>query len=292
LNAAGRLDDMSLGIECLLCDDSARAREMARTLDQLNDERRSIEQDMQAQALTALTKLNDKLNGDMPRGLVLYDESWHQGVIGILASRIKDRFNRPVIVFAPGQAGELKGSARSISGLHIRDALALIDAKHPELIIKFGGHAMAAGLTISSHMLDDFMRIFDEVVSSQITEAELQHYLLSDGELMLEDFSLEVASMLRDAGPWGQAFPEPLFDDIFRVLEQRIVGDKHLKLKLGKGDKVLEAIAFFVDTSEWPNHRCQTIRAAFRLEVNEYKGRRNVQLLIEYLEPVMSEVVT
>lgn len=285
LNAAGRIDDMSLGIECLLSDDSIRVREIARTLDQLNDERKSIEHDMQAQALAALNKLNNNLKGELPRGLCLFDESWHQGVIGILASRIKDRFNRPAIIFAPGQAGELKGSARSISGLHIRDALALIDTQHPGLIIKFGGHAMAAGLTIARHILDDFVNIFDEVVSMQVTDAQLQHCLLSDGELAPEDFSLEVAALFRDAGPWGQTFPEPLFDGTFQIIEQRIVGDKHLKLRLGKGDKVLDAIAFFVDTKEWPNHRCQSARAAYRLDVNEYKGRRTVQLIVEYLEP-------
>ncbi len=284
LNAAGRLDDMALGIECLLTDDSMRAREIARILDQLNDERKSIEHDMQAQALDALNKLQPDLKGDLPRGLCLFDESWHQGVIGILASRIKDRFNRPVIVFAPGQEGELKGSGRSISGLHIRDVLALIDAQHPELIMKFGGHAMAAGLTIKQKVLDKFIKVFNEVVSAQITEAQLQHSLLSDGELGAEDYSLEVAAMLRDAGPWGQAFPEPLFDDTFRILEQRIVGEKHLKLKLGKNGKVLDGMAFFIDNKEWPNHRCQSVRAAYRLDVNEYKGRRNIQLIIEYME--------
>lgn len=286
LNAAGRLDDMSLGIECLLCDDGARAREIARTLDQLNQERRGIEQDMQAQALQALDQLTTNLKGDLPRGLCLFDESWHQGVIGILASRIKDRFNRPVIVFAPGQEGELKGSARSITGLHIRDALALIDAQYPGLVVKFGGHAMAAGLTIASSVLNNFVKIFDEVVSKQISEDSLQHQLLSDGELEDEDLSLEVASLLRDAGPWGQAFPEPLFDDTFSLLEQRIVGDKHLKLRLGKGDKIIDAIAFFVDLAKWPNHRCQKVKAAYRLDINEYKGRRNVQLIVEYLEAV------
>lgn len=284
LNAAGRLDDMSLGIECLLCDDSTRVRAIARTLDQLNEERKSIEHDMQAQALVALNKLNDSLQGELPKGLCLFDESWHQGVIGILASRIKDRFHRPVIVFAPGQEGELKGSARSIAGLHIRDAIALIDTHHPKLIQKFGGHAMAAGLTIPRDSLDRFIQAFDDVVSRQVTDAQLQHNLMSDGELMTEEFNLEVASMLRDSGPWGQAFPEPLFDDSFRILEQRIVGDKHLKLRLSKGEKVIDAMAFFVDTKEWPNHRCQTIRAAYRLDVNEYKGRRSIQLIIEYME--------
>lgn len=286
LNASGRLDDMSLGIECLLCDDSIKAREMARVLDQLNDERKSIEHDMQAQALDALSKLTATLQGDLPRGLCLFDESWHQGVIGILASRIKDRFNRPAIVFAPGQEGEVKGSARSISGLHVRDVLALIDAQHPGLIMKFGGHAMAAGLTLKRENLQAFFKTFDAAVSERVTEAQLQHSLLSDGELSHDDFSLDLASMLRDAGPWGQAFPEPVFDGVFRLLDQRIVGDKHLKLTLGMGEKTMDAIAFFVDAKVWPNHRCQQVRAAYRLDVNEYKGRRSVQLIVDYLEPL------
>ncbi len=284
LNAAGRLDDMSLGIECLLSDDSIKAREIAAKLDQMNVERRSIEQDMQAQALHALNQLNENLRGELPRGLVLFDPSWHQGVIGILASRIKDRYHRPVIVFAPGQEDELKGSARSIPGLHVRDVLALMDVKHPGLIKKFGGHAMAAGMTIARDQLEKFTKIFDEIVSLQLTEDQLRHCLLSDGELSEDELCLEVAAMLRDAGPWGQAFPEPLFDDKFRIVEQRLVGDKHLKLRLMKDKKMIEAIAFFVDTEIWPNHRCENIRAAFRLDVNEYKGRSSVQLIVEHLE--------
>ena len=284
LNAAGRLDDMSLGIECLLADDAAHARELASKLNQMNLERRSIEQDMQAQALQALDKLHDDLQGELPRGLALFDASWHQGVIGILASRIKDRYHRPVIVFAPGTDDEVKGSARSIPGLHVRDALALMDAKQPGLIRKFGGHAMAAGLTINRNQLDTFTKLFDEVVSLQLTDDQLQSRLISDGELTEDELSLDVASMLRDAGPWGQAFPEPLFDDTFQIVEQRLVGDKHLKLRLMKDKKLIEAIAFFVDTNVWPNHRCETIRAAFRLDVNEYKGRSSVQLIVEYLE--------
>lgn len=286
LNAAGRLDDMSLGIECLLSNDAVEAREMAAKLDKMNVERRLIEQDMQSQAITALTELYEDLQGELPRGLVLFDDSWHQGVIGILASRIKDRYHRPVIVFAPGQENEIKGSARSIPGLHMRDALALIDVQHPGLIKKFGGHAMAAGLTLERDKLQQFEKLFDAVVSQQLTEDHLRHCLLSDGELSPEEICLEVAVMLREAGPWGQAFPEPLFDDRFKIVEQRLVGDKHLKLRLTKDNKIFEAIAFFVDTNQWPNHRCQQVRAAFRLDVNEYKGRSSVQLIVEYLEEV------
>lgn len=285
LNAAGRLDDMSLGIECLLSDDSLHAREIAKTLDQLNHERRIIEQDMQTQALSALNKLNINLKGELPKGLCLFDESWHQGVIGILASRIKDRYHRPVIVFAPAQEDELKGSARSISGLHIRDTLATIDAQYPALLMKFGGHSMAAGLSLERRFLNDFVKIFDETVSKSLSEEQLKHCLLSDGELSSEDFTLDVAKMLKEEGPWGQAFPEPLFDDTFRILDQRLVGNKHLKLRLAKGASVLDAMMFFVDIDEWPNHRCKYIHAVYRLDVNEYRGRTNLQLIIEYGEP-------
>ncbi|MBV9574999.1 MAG: single-stranded-DNA-specific exonuclease RecJ [Gammaproteobacteria bacterium] len=285
LNAAGRLDDMSLGIECLLSNDAMRAREIARTLDQLNKERRTIEKDMQAQALEALNKTSLHLKGELPRGICLFDASWHQGVIGILAARIKDKFNRPVIVFAPSQTGELKGSARSIADLHIRDALAFIDAQYPSLITKFGGHAMAAGLTIASSDLETFSKVFAEVVAQRVTAEALQHCVISDGELSEEEMNLEVATLLRDGGPWGQTFPEPLFDGTFRILEQRLIGDKHLKLRLIQNTKIIEAIAFFVDTTQWPNHRCELIRAAYRLDVNEYRSRVSVQLIIDYLEP-------
>lgn len=286
LNAAGRLDDMSLGIACLLSDDALEARELAGALDGLNCERKKIEQDMQAQALEALKKLNVHSSGELPYGLCLFDDSWHQGVIGILASRVKERFNRPVIIFAPGNEGELKGSARSIKGLHIRDLLALMDVNHPQLINKFGGHAMAAGLTIARHVLDDFVHIFNQLVSEQVTQAQLEHALFSDGELNEAELNVEVAELLREGGPWGQAFPEPVFDDVFTVLEQRLVGDKHLKLRLLKDELILDAIAFFVDTAVWPNHRCQKILAAYRLDINTFKNRRNVQLIIDYLQVI------
>jgi single-stranded-DNA-specific exonuclease len=286
LNAAGRLDDMTLGIECLLTDDPIKARELARALDQLNETRRNIERNMHTQALDVLNKLSVHSQGNIQMGLCLFDKAWHQGVIGILAARIKDKFNRPVIVFAQGLSGELKGSARSIIGLHIRDILAFIDMQHPGLIMKFGGHAMAAGLTISENHFDDFANIFNQVVATQITEDHLQHSLFSDGALSVEELNLEVAILLREGGPWGQAFPEPLFDDVFTILEQRLVGDKHLKLRLVKEDKILDGIAFFINTQAWPNHRCQSVHATYRLDVNEYKGRSQIQLIIEHLEPL------
>ena len=283
LNAAGRLDDMALGINCLLCDDAGQSREMASVLNDLNDERRVIEQDMQEQALTILNRMQPEQKA-MPVGICLFDEQWHQGVIGILASRIKEKFHRPVIAFAPSTGEEIKGSARSIPGLHIRDALAQIAVQYPTLIDKFGGHAMAAGLTLSRGAFNDFAKAFDEVVTAQLTEAQLHNFLVSDGELAENELTLDVAEVLRNAGPWGQAFPEPVFDGDFQILEQRVVGSRHLKMVLTKTNfQPIDAIAFNVDLNMWPNHRCERIHAAFRVDVNEFRGRRTVQLIIEQL---------
>lgn len=283
LNAAGRLDDMSLGIECLLCDNLPRAREMAQVLNQLNDERRVIEQDMQEQALHFLNKCQPDQK-QLPHGICLFDEDWHQGVIGILASRIKDRFQRPVIAFAPANETELKGSARSIPGIHIRDALAHISMQFPDLIKQFGGHAMAAGLTVQRAVFEKFSHTFNQVIANQINAEDLQHLLLSDGELHVQELTLEVAETIREGGPWGQSFPEPAFDGIFQILEQRIVGSKHLKLTLQKEDKLLDAVAFNVDLNDWPNYRCEYVNIVYRMDVNEFRGKRKVQLIIDHLE--------
>lgn len=283
LNAAGRLDDMSLGIECLLCDDLARAKTMAAHLSQLNDERKVIEHDMQEQALAALKKIqvNEK---SLPLGVCLFDEEWHQGVIGIVASRIKDRFHRPVIAFAPVNDAEIKGSARSIQGVHIRDVLATIATEHPTLINKFGGHAMAAGLTLARTVFQDFAKLFAEGVAKCLREEDLQQALLSDGELMPADMTLEIADLVREAGPWGQAFPEPLFDGVFAIIEQRLVGGKHLKVVLSKDGTLFDGIAFNIDLQQWPNYRCDYAKIVYRLDVNEYRGKRKVQLIIEHIE--------
>lgn len=285
LNAAGRLDDMSLGIECLLSDDLNQAREMAIVLDQLNDERRAIEQEMQTQALAVLNSISFKKT-DLPRGICLYDENWHQGVIGILAGRVKDRFHRPVIVFAPANDIELKGSARSIYGLHIRDALSELTIKYPSLIKKFGGHSMAAGLTINRADFKKFSEAFNDIVCNKLDEESLNQVLLSDGELSKEELDLEMAEILREAGPWGQLFPEPLFDGVFTLLDQRLVGGKHLKMNLSKDDKVIDAIAFNVDLNRWPNYRCRAVNIAYRLDVNEFRGSKKLQLVVEYLRGI------
>ncbi len=283
LNAAGRLDDMSLGIECLLTDDLTRARDIAQLLNQLNDERRVIEQDMQDQALQILKKIHPETKKNL-NGICLFDEEWHQGVIGILAGRIKDRFHRPVIVFALANETELKGSARSIAGVHIRDVLADMATRYPELIHKFGGHAMAAGLTIQRASFDIFSTVFNEIITAKLSEMDLQNALLSDGELHSDELSLEIAEILREAGPWGQSFPEPIFDGTFQILEQRLVGSRHLKMTLSKNNQLIDAIAFNIDINQWPNYRCEFINVAYRIDINEFRGKRSVQLIIEHLE--------
>lgn len=282
LNAAGRLDDMSLGIECLLCDDLPRAREMAQVLNQLNDERRVIEQDMQEQAIQALRTIQPEKQATY--GICLFDEEWHQGVIGILAGRMKERLHRPVIAFALANETELKGSARSIPGLHIRDVLADISMQHPTLMNKFGGHAMAAGLTLPRAGFENFAKIFNEVVASKVAQMNLQQILLSDGELATHELSMEIAELLREAGPWGQAFPEPLFDGKFQLLEQRLVGSRHLKMTLAQEDHTIDAIAFNIDINQWPNYRCAEVHIAYRIDINEYRGKRSIQLIVEQLE--------
>lgn len=301
LNAAGRLDDMSLGIECLLTENPEKAREYAQVLNELNQQRKSIEMDMKQQAMRELNKLElsqlNKTRTKLPLGLCLYDENWHQGVIGILASRIKDQFHRPVIAFAPGDQGDengnnvmLKGSARSVNGFHIRDALDAVATKYPNLITKFGGHAMAAGLSLEKTKLSEFTQAFDKEVRNHLNENQLNAEIYSDGELNPEDFNLELAQVLQDAGPWGQHFPEPMFDGIFTIVSQRLVGSNHLKLTL-KVDQaqqqqapLLDGIIFNIDTNQWPNHRCEKIKAAYKLDINEYRGIQSVQLLLSHLE--------
>ncbi|MCP4597682.1 single-stranded-DNA-specific exonuclease RecJ [Neptuniibacter sp.] len=287
LNAAGRLEDMSIGIECLLTESDQRAKELAATLNDLNQERKGIEQEMQQQALDLLNKL--QLDSEqIPYGLSLYEPEWHQGVIGILASRIKDRVHRPVIAFAQGDAGELKGSARSISGFHVRDGLDAIAAQYPELLRKFGGHAMAAGLTIRETDLPLFQRAFDEEVSRQLSEADLQQELLTDGSLTAADMTLEVAELLRESGPWGHQFPEPLFEGEFSLLQQRVVGQRHLKMVLMEPETgmAIDAIQFNADMDSWPDESITRVQVVYRLDVNEFRGQKSVQMLVDHLQPI------
>ena len=290
INAAGRLDDMSIGIECLLCENLAAARSQASRLHQLNQERRVIEQGMQAEAIAILASLPLASSDDQPVAMTLYQSGWHQGVIGILASRIKDRLHRPTIAFADGDSGQIKGSARSIAGIHIRDILDAVATRHPGLITRFGGHAMAAGLTLRADAYEDFSAAFVAEVARHADDVHLQAVIESDGELAPDEFALELATELRFAGPWGQHFPEPMFDGFFSVVSQRLVGEKHLKLVLAPvGSKsLLDAIAFNVDLEIWPAPDVEKVEIAYRLDVNEFRGKRSVQLMVEHLVAVRS----
>ncbi|MDB4326916.1 single-stranded-DNA-specific exonuclease RecJ [bacterium] len=281
LNAAGRLDDMSLGIECLMTDDPARARQIAVQLDSLNRERREIEGSMQQEAVKALEGL-DLEESALPFGLVLYQADYHQGVIGILAGRIKDKYYRPTIAFAHQDDDTLKGSARSIPGLHIRDLLEEINSRYPDIIGKFGGHAMAAGLSLPLKNLSAFEQVFHQIAEENLKDTPLAGELISDGELQTEDFTLAFAFCLKEAGPWGQGFPEPLFDGEFELIDQRLVGSKHLKMMVKHQSGVLiDAIAFNVDLALWPNAQCSHVNIAYKLDINEFRGRTSLQLMVE-----------
>ena len=293
LNAAGRLDNMSVGVELLLAENMETARALALELDGLNQARKEIEQGMKLEALTICQNLfanATALETEIPYAIVLYQADWHQGVLGILASRIKDQFHRPVIAFAQDQAGILKGSARSIPGLHIRDVLERVYSQHPDLILKFGGHAMAAGLSIQESRFDDFRQIFNQTVSELLAEDQLQGTIWTDGELHANLLNLATAETLRQGGPWGQAFPEPMFDGEFKILQQRLVGEKHLKMMVEPklGGPLLDAIAFNVDTRYYPDLSVKTARFVYKLDINEFRGNRDVQLLVDYIEPLES----
>jgi len=289
INAAGRLDDMSFGINCLLAKDLTTARTMAAELDELNKARRSIEQGMQLEAEKIMAVLNYEQT-NLPHAISLFQQDWHQGVIGIVAGRLKEKFHRPSIVFAATDIdkpnGEIKGSARSIPGLHIRDLLEHIDSQHPKLIKKFGGHAMAAGLSIEASQFEQFQHLFEQYAGEWIAKEDLQGTLLSDGELSVSELTLPFAEILREAGPWGQNFAEPLFDDVFTLVQQRIVGEKHLKVVLQKSGKVFDGIAFNVDVTQWPNHKANQVHIAYKLDINEFRGKQTVQLLIEEIQVI------
>lgn len=287
LNAAGRLDDMSVGIECLLAPTADTAMVLAQQLNQLNQDRRSIEQGMRDQAMAQLEALALDDMETPPAAVTLYKEDWHQGVIGILASRVKETLHRPVIAFADGDEGQIKGSGRSISGIHIRDVLAAVDAHQPGLLLKFGGHAMAAGMTLARRDYEAFSEAFVAEVERCSETVELQATVLSDGEIPPQDMTLELAGLLRFAGPWGQQFPEPIFDGEFILVQQRLVGERHLKLVLAppqNPQQSIDAIAFNIDTEQWPNNNVERVQVAYRLDVNEFRGRRTVQLMVEHIQ--------
>jgi single-stranded-DNA-specific exonuclease len=277
LNAAGRMSDMSLGIECLSTDDSQRAMAIATQLDQFNRERRTVEAGMQETALASI----ERLECGEGHTLSLFDPSWHQGVVGIVASRIKDRYHRPTVAFARGNNGEIKGSGRSINGMHLRDALDLIAKRHPQLLMKFGGHAAAAGVTLRESDFEQFRAAFEDVARLMLTPADLEGQIETDGSLQPEHMTLDIATML-DGQIWGQGFARPCFDDFFEVVSQRIVGERHLKLRLARAGRNFEAMLFRHDQ---PLPR--EIRAVYQLEANEYNGNTTLQLLIESWLPAV-----
>lgn len=284
LNAAGRLDEMSFGVELLLCDNAERANMLAYELDALNKSRREIEQGMQEEALKTLHNLNLD-EKQIPYAICLFDAQWHQGVIGLVASRIKESYYRPTFVFAKASDGEIKASARSIPGIHIRDMLDLVDKRIPGVILKFGGHAMAAGLSLKESDFELFDKTLNLILKEQVAEDLLNNVTLSDGQLSEQQFNLEQAQELRNAGPWGQGFPAPLFDGSFKLLQQRLVGEKHLKMVLQIENKAIDAIAFNIDTNCWPDPSIKNVFCTYRLEINEYRGKRTVQMMVELLQP-------
>jgi len=300
LNAAGRMDDMSIGIECLLSDSLHKARHYAVQLDNLNMDRKSVEKTMKQEAQDLIAKMHFD-EGSLPWGLCVFDETWHQGVVGILASRIKERYHRPVIAFALEDAikGDtindsstdpvemIKGSARSIEGVHIRDVLDAVAAEHPGLLEKFGGHAMAAGLSLEKSRLPDFQEAFDQRIKQIISEDMLQSSLYCDGELQEEDLCLQTARQLREAGPWGQGFPEPLFSGFFTVVKLKILNQQHAKMVVQRdqGNHLVDAIAFFVEPSLLEQlQEGISLQLVYRLDVNEFRGQESVQLMVDYFE--------
>ncbi|MFD3350353.1 single-stranded-DNA-specific exonuclease RecJ [Alteromonas macleodii] len=284
LNAAGRLDDMSQGIACLLEDETIQARMIAAELDALNKERREIETGMKAQAETVLEQMALD-EGDMPSALVVYREDFHQGVIGIVAGRLKEKYLKPVIAFAHQDDEIIKGSARSIPGVHIRDVLDEVNTRYPGVIEKFGGHAMAAGLSLPVAKLQDFEQAFVDIARAHMAKLHGNHALLSDGDLSSKELCLPFAHLLRQAGPFGQGFESPLFDGEFALLDQRLVGQKHLKMVLkSDGANEVDAIAFNVDLKSWPNAMVKRVHIAYRLDINVFRGQETVQLIVEQIE--------
>jgi single-stranded-DNA-specific exonuclease len=294
LNAAGRLDDMSVGVKCLVSDSDAEAKALAATLDSLNRSRQDIEAGMRAEALAIVDEI-DIEDGQLPAAICLKRDDWHEGIVGLVASRVKERYHRPCFAFAATESGELKGSGRSIPGFHLRDALADLDAQHPSLIARFGGHAMAAGLTLPPESFEPFVAAMTAIATNRIAADWLAKTILSDGDLPPEHMSVEVARLLRDAVPWGQGFPEPCFDDHFELIESRTLKDAHLKLKLkavpsANGNAsavghatVISAIAFHQADVHWPVGAVR--RIAYRLSVNDYFADDRVELIVDYIEP-------
>lgn len=289
LNAAGRLDNMSIGVELLLANEMSKARELALDLDELNQTRKEIESGMKLEAIKICQNLT-ALFKELPYGITLYQPDWHQGVLGIVSSRVKDQYHRPVIAFTQDSEGILKGSARSIEGLHMRDVLERIHSQHPNIILKFGGHAMAAGLSIREEYFADFQHLFNQTIADWLDEEHLQGIIWTDGELNSNEFNLETAELIKSVGTWGQGFPEPCFDGEFKILDQRAIGQNknHLKMLLEpkQGGVLLDAIAFNINTRLYPDLSIKQARLAYKLDINEFRGNRSLQLLVDYIEPI------
>lgn len=289
LNAAGRLDNMSIGVELLLANEMPKARELALDLDELNQTRKEIESGMKLEAIKICQNLT-ALFKELPYGITLYQPDWHQGVLGIVSSRVKDQYHRPVIAFTQDGEGILKGSARSIEGLHMRDVLERIHSQHPNIILKFGGHAMAAGLSIREEYFADFQHLFNQTIADWLDEEHLQGIIWTDGELNSNEFNLETAELIKSVGTWGQGFPEPCFDGEFKILDQRAIGQNknHLKMLLEprQGGVLLDAIAFNINTRLYPDLSIKQARLAYKLDINEFRGNRSLQLLVDYIEPI------
>ncbi|MDN5938156.1 MAG: DHHA1 domain-containing protein, partial [Salinisphaera sp.] len=285
LNAAGRLQDMALGVACLLAADDNAARQAALRLEELNTERRELQAQMQADAMAAVAVVEKELAGELPAGLCVYRPSWHEGIVGLVAGRVREHYHRPTVAFAPsGDSGMLKGSARSLPGVHIRDVLERLATADPGLMTRFGGHASAAGLTLHADRLEDFTRAFGEELNSWVSAESLAGLIETDGALGGDELSLDNARLLRLSGPWGAGFPEPVFDGLFTVDEQRVVGSGHLKLRVRtiEGERLVEAIAFGRDR---PIANDQPQRLVYRIDSNIYRGMESVQLVVSNVEP-------
>ncbi|OCF97854.1 single-stranded-DNA-specific exonuclease RecJ [Gilliamella sp. wkB308] len=287
LNAAGRMDNMSLGVELLLCDHPDTALNLATDLNNLNNDRKLIEQTMHQEALSFIEKMENEKTS-IPHFLVVYHPEWHQGIIGILSSRLKEKYHRPVISFASTQDGFLKGSGRSIKGIHLRDLLDELQHLHPELMVSFGGHAMAVGLTIHENNLSRFTTCVEALLLKRLDDKLLETVIETDGEIDGQDFNYSIAKQLKDSGPWGEGFPEPIFDGEFIIHQQRLLADKHLKLVLEpkNGGPIIDGIAFNVDRLEWPDLSIKQAKVVYHLDVDEFRGNQAAKLLIRHLWPI------
>ena len=287
LNAAGRMDNMSLSVELLLCDDYDSALKQASDLDMLNNDRKLIEQTMYKEALSYIQELEQQ-QSSFPNLLVVYHPEWHQGIIGILSARLKDKHYRPVICFASTEEGILKGSGRSIAGIHLRDLLDELDQNHPDLLVSFGGHAMAVGLSIRENDLERFRKHFETLIDKRLNANTLEQIIETDGEVDSQDFNYAMAKQLKESGPWGEGFTEPTFDGDFIVHQQRLFAEKHLRLVLEpkNGGPIIEGICFNVNLTQWPDNTIKNVKIIYQLDVDDFRGNQTAKLMIRHIWPI------